>query len=95
MGATAVTGRSGLAAAKSALKAISSSWVHTPPARRCALYAARIFHLVLYRRFVDGVKPPTMLALFQASLVLGLYIFSMPESSTDDEVFALMGENID
>lgn len=89
----AAAGRFGPAAGKTALKDISI-WAHTPSARRCALHAARIYKLLLNRRFLDPIRLHSMVALFQAALVLGLYILSMPEPETDDG-YNLIDEEID
>ncbi|KAJ9132412.1 hypothetical protein NKR23_g11236 [Pleurostoma richardsiae] len=76
-------GRYGPAAAVSSLKEIST-WVLTPSARRCCLHAAQIFKLILNRKYSDAIRLHSMIALFQAALVLGLYVYAMPESDTGD-----------
>ncbi|KAH7124131.1 hypothetical protein B0J11DRAFT_331601 [Dendryphion nanum] len=70
-------GRSGAGPAVTALEDISA-WSQTPSARRAVLHAAHIFKLLFDRKVSDIVNPPSVVALFQAALVLGLYIFTLP-----------------
>ncbi|KAF2009820.1 hypothetical protein BU24DRAFT_378952 [Aaosphaeria arxii CBS 175.79] len=74
-------GRAGAQPAVTALEDISA-WSQTPSARRAVLHAAHIFKLLFDRKVSDIVNPPSVVALFQAALVLGLYIFTLPPSST-------------
>ncbi|KAM5349582.1 hypothetical protein ACJ41O_006087 [Fusarium nematophilum] len=76
-------GRSGPAAAAHAMKEISS-WATTPWARRSAFHAARIFKLVFSRRYCDPVKLHSIVALFQAALVFGFYLCTMPDHDSGD-----------
>ncbi|KAF2199958.1 hypothetical protein GQ43DRAFT_96793 [Delitschia confertaspora ATCC 74209] len=70
-------GRSGPGPAVSALEDIST-WAQTPSARRSVLHAAHIFKLLFDRKVSDIVTPHSVVALFQAALILGLYIFTLP-----------------
>ncbi|KAH6976475.1 hypothetical protein BKA56DRAFT_488082 [Ilyonectria sp. MPI-CAGE-AT-0026] len=76
-------GRSGPTTAAQALKDISN-WAFTSSARRSCIHAAHIFNLLLNRRVSDPVKLHSIIALFQASLVLGLYIFAIPTQDSTD-----------
>lgn len=70
-------GRAGPGPAVTALEDISA-WSQTPSARRSVLHASHIFKLLFDRKVSDIVNPHSVLALFQAALVLGLYIFTLP-----------------
>ncbi|KAF2270526.1 hypothetical protein CC78DRAFT_557294 [Lojkania enalia] len=72
-------GRAGPGPAVAALEDISA-WSQTPSARRSVLHAAHIFKLLFDRKVSDIVNPHSVLALFQAALVLGLYIFTLPST---------------
>ncbi|KAL1603704.1 hypothetical protein SLS60_005293 [Paraconiothyrium brasiliense] len=74
-------GRAGSGPAVAALEDISA-WSQTPSARRSVLHAAHIFKLLFDRKVSDIVNPHSVVALFQAALVLGLYIFTLPPTST-------------
>ncbi|VUC37780.1 unnamed protein product [Clonostachys rosea] len=78
-------GRSGPEPASLAMAEISK-WAATPPARRAALHAAQIFHLLYTRRVCEPVKLQSIIGLFQAALVLGFYICTRPDP-TSTEVF--------
>jgi hypothetical protein len=52
------------------------------PARRSVLHAAHIFKLLFDRKVSDIVNPHSVVALFQAALILGLYIFTIPPSTS-------------
>ncbi|ORY05702.1 hypothetical protein BCR34DRAFT_490720 [Clohesyomyces aquaticus] len=73
-------GRLGAAPAVTALEDISA-WSQTPSARRSVLHAAHIFKLLFDRKVSDIVNPHSVLSLFQAALVLGLYIFTLPSTA--------------
>jgi hypothetical protein len=73
-------GRSGPGPAVTALEDIST-WSQTPSARRSVLHAAHIFKLLFDRKVSDIVNPHSVVALFQAALVLGLYIFTLPANA--------------
>ncbi|OCL12647.1 hypothetical protein AOQ84DRAFT_333957 [Glonium stellatum] len=79
----AAAGRSGPGPAAIALKELSL-WASTPSARRSSIHAAHIFKLLLHRKYSDAVRLHSIIALFQAALVLGLYIYAMPMSDGDD-----------
>jgi hypothetical protein len=74
-------GRSGPEPAVNALEDIST-WSQTPSARRSVLHAAHIYKLLFDRKVSDIVNPHSVVALFHAALVLGLYIFTLPPSPT-------------
>ncbi|KAF1830641.1 hypothetical protein BDW02DRAFT_507131 [Decorospora gaudefroyi] len=74
-------GRSGPEPAVNALEDISA-WSQTPSARRSVLHAAHIYKLLFDRKVSDIVNPHSVVALFHAALVLGLYIFTLPPSPT-------------
>ncbi|KAF1911636.1 hypothetical protein BDU57DRAFT_552040 [Ampelomyces quisqualis] len=74
-------GRSGPEPAVSALEEISL-WSQTPSARRSVLHAAQIYKLLFDRKVSDIVNPHSVVALFHAALVLGLYIFTLPPAIT-------------
>ncbi|KAF2109515.1 hypothetical protein BDV96DRAFT_585716 [Lophiotrema nucula] len=73
-------GRAGPGPAVAALEDISA-WSQTPSARRSVLHAAHIFKLLFDRKVSDIVNPHSVLSLFQAALVLGLYIFTLPTTA--------------
>ncbi|KAI2479125.1 C2H2 type zinc finger domain containing protein [Pyrenophora tritici-repentis] len=70
-------GRSGPEPAVNALEDISA-WSQTPSARRSVLHAAHIYKLLFDRKVSDIVNPHSVVSLFRAALVLGLYIFTVP-----------------
>ncbi len=74
-------GRSGPEPAVNALEDISV-WCQTPSARRSVLHAAHIYKLLFDRKVSDIVNPHSVVALFHAALVLGLYIFALPPTSS-------------
>ncbi|KAH8658347.1 hypothetical protein BX600DRAFT_552491 [Xylariales sp. PMI_506] len=69
-------GRNGAEPARAALQEIAA-WSHTRYARRACLHAAGIYNAMTRRRISDGTMFHSEVALFMASLVLGLYIFMM------------------
>jgi hypothetical protein len=74
-------GRGGAEPAAIALEHISA-WTQTPTARRSILHAAHIYKLLSDRKVSDIVHPHSIVALFHAALVLGLYIFTVPPSTS-------------
>lgn len=74
-------GRAGPGPAVAALEDISA-WSQTQSARRSMLHAAHIFKHLFERKVSDVVNPHSVVALFQAALVLGLYIFTLPPTTT-------------
>ncbi|EMD85184.1 hypothetical protein COCC4DRAFT_181238 [Bipolaris maydis ATCC 48331] len=73
-------GRSGPEPAVNALEDISA-WSQTPSARRSILHASQIYKLLFDRKVSDIVNPHSVVALFEAALILGLYIFTVPPHS--------------
>ncbi|KAL6703759.1 hypothetical protein ACN47E_009140 [Coniothyrium glycines] len=85
-------GRAGPEPAVDALDDIAT-WSQTPSARRSVLHAAHIFKLLFDRKVSDIVNPHSVVALFHAALVLGLYIFTLPPmmtSGVDDACIELL-----
>jgi hypothetical protein len=76
-------GRAGAGPAANALEHISA-WTQTSTARRSILHAAQIYKLLSDRKVSDVVHPHSIVALFHAALVLGLYVFTVPPSSSSD-----------
>lgn len=74
-------GRAGSGPAVAALEDISA-WSQTQSARRSVLHAAHIYKLLVDRKVSDIVNPHSVVALFHAALVLGLYIFTLPPTTT-------------
>lgn len=74
-------GRAGPEPAVNALEDISA-WSQTPSARRSVLHAAHIYKLLFDRKVSDIVNPHSVVALFHAALVLGLYIFTLPPAAS-------------
>lgn len=72
-------GRAGAGPAATALDHIST-WSQTSTARRSILHAAHIHKLLSNRKVSDIVHPHSIVALFHATLVLGLYIFTVGSS---------------
>lgn len=73
-------GRFGAEQANFALNQISQSWVHTPEARRACLHAAQIFDVLSRCRALDRITVQSEAAAFESALVLGLYLYLLPES---------------
>ncbi|PSN62983.1 hypothetical protein BS50DRAFT_637541 [Corynespora cassiicola Philippines] len=73
-------GRAGPGPAVTALEDISA-WSQTQSARRAVLHAAQIYKLLFDRKVSDIVNPHSVVAVFQAALVLGLYIFTLPPNA--------------
>lgn len=74
-------GRDGPEPAVNALDDIAA-WSQTSSARRSVLHAAHIYKLLSDRKVSDIVNPHSVVALFHAALVLGLYIFTLPPTTT-------------
>ena len=72
-------GRAGAGPASIALEHIST-WTQSPTARRSILHAAHIYKLLSDRKVSDVVHPHSIVALFHAALVLGLYVFTVGPS---------------
>jgi hypothetical protein len=73
-------GRAGPAPARKALDDIAE-WSQTPAARRACLHAAHIYKSMTNRKASDHPTFQSILSLFSAALVLGLYTFMVPSSA--------------
>ncbi|KAL4752379.1 hypothetical protein BDW72DRAFT_72603 [Aspergillus terricola var. indicus] len=73
-------GRAGPGPAKKALDDIAT-WSQTPAARRACLHAAHIYKAMTNRKASDHTMFHSVFSLFSAALVLGLYIFMVPNPS--------------
>ncbi|KIW79268.1 hypothetical protein Z517_05880 [Fonsecaea pedrosoi CBS 271.37] len=78
------SGRDGAERAKNALDDIAT-WSQTAAARRACLHAAHTFSCMSRRRLIDGTSYEAEVALVHAALVLGLYVFVMPQPDETDE----------
>lgn len=72
-------GRAGPVPARKALDDIAA-WSQTPAARRACLHAAHIYKSMATRKTSDHPICHSVFSLFSAALVLGLYIFMVPNS---------------
>ncbi|KAL4810786.1 hypothetical protein BDV18DRAFT_2322 [Aspergillus unguis] len=70
-------GRAGPGPARKALDDIAT-WSQTPAARRACLHAAHIYKAMTNRKASDHTMFHSVFSLFSAALVLGLYIFMVP-----------------
>ncbi|ETI24107.1 hypothetical protein G647_03476 [Cladophialophora carrionii CBS 160.54] len=82
------SGREGAESAKGALDAIAT-WSQTSAARRACVHAAQTFLIMSKRRPIDGTSYEAEIALVHAALVLGLYVFVMPQDDPDTRPRAL------
>ncbi|KAL2871046.1 FTFMHR domain-containing protein [Aspergillus lucknowensis] len=73
-------GRAGPGPARKALDDIAA-WSQTPAARRACLHAAHIYKAMTNRKASDHTMFHSVFSLFSAALVLGLYIFMVPNPS--------------
>ncbi|KAL3495359.1 hypothetical protein BJX62DRAFT_195850 [Aspergillus germanicus] len=73
-------GRAGAGPARKALDDIAT-WSQTPAARRACLHAAHIYKAMTNRKASDHTMFHSVFSLFSAALVLGLYIFMVPNPS--------------
>ncbi|KAK5209146.1 hypothetical protein LTR96_005518 [Exophiala xenobiotica] len=73
-------GRYGAEQANPALNQLSQSWVHTPAARRACLHAAQTFLILSRCRASDRITVQSEAAAFESALVLGIYLYLLPES---------------
>ncbi|KAF7131084.1 hypothetical protein CNMCM5793_004071 [Aspergillus hiratsukae] len=89
-------GRDGAESARAALRDIAI-WSQTFQARRACLHAAGIYMAMSRRRINDGTMFHSEPALFQAALVLGLYVFMMnnPAGEYNDEMHLDSSRNSD
>ncbi|PWY82930.1 hypothetical protein BO70DRAFT_428993 [Aspergillus heteromorphus CBS 117.55] len=72
-------GRSGPGPAQKALDDIAA-WSQTPAARRACLHAAHIYKAMTNRKASDHMMFHSVFSLFSAALVLGLYVFMVPNA---------------
>lgn len=73
-------GREGPGPARQALNDIAV-WSQTPAARRSCLHAAHVYKVMTMRKTSDQPTFHSVASLFSAALVLGLYIFMVPDSA--------------
>ncbi|KAF0642362.1 hypothetical protein FPSE5266_20121 [Fusarium pseudograminearum] len=78
-------GRTNVEEAHSALKLIAS-WSKTKAARRACLHAAGIYKAMGRRRINDDMMLHSEASMFLAALVLGLYIFMVPQGGDVDDI---------
>ncbi|KAJ3463676.1 hypothetical protein MRS44_008462 [Fusarium solani] len=89
-------GREGIHAGKEALESIVG-WAQSPSARRACLHAAHIYAAMSRRKVSDGTTFLSEDAIFNAALVLGLYLLVGPDSlqeGGETEPFELL-EDVD
>ena len=87
-------GRAGAGPAATALEHISA-WTRTSTSRRSILHAAQIYKLLSDRKVSDIVHPHSIVALFHAALVLGLYIFTVSPSPDSDHTCYELSDSVD
>lgn len=76
-------GREGIEVGKAALEKILA-WAHSPNARRACLHAAQVYVCMMRRRITDGTTFMSEVALFNAALVVGLYVYASPATLEED-----------
>ncbi|KAJ5084687.1 hypothetical protein NUU61_009266 [Penicillium alfredii] len=74
-------GRAGPGPAQKALDDIAE-WSQTPAARRACLHAAHIYKAMTNRKASDQPSFHSVVSLFAAALVLGLYTFMLPNTAS-------------
>lgn len=72
-------GREGMEVAKAALEKILV-WAHSPHSRRACLHAAQVYVCMMKRRITDGTMFMSEVALFNAALIVGLYVYASPST---------------
>ncbi|KAM9883678.1 hypothetical protein VDGE_08145 [Verticillium dahliae] len=72
-------GREGMEAGKTALEKVFV-WAQTAHARRACLHAAQVYVCMAKRKISDGTMFMSEIALFNAALVLGLYVYAAPDT---------------
>ncbi|KAK4937746.1 hypothetical protein LTR10_021691 [Elasticomyces elasticus] len=78
------SGREGLLAARTAMKAVSE-WSQTSRARRAILHAAQIYDILASSRLGEwNIARPDLL-LFQSALVLSMYLFASKSGGNDHD----------
>ncbi|KAI4749685.1 hypothetical protein E4T50_00063 [Aureobasidium sp. EXF-12298] len=75
-------GRAGAGPAGKALADVED-WARTSSARRACVHAAQSFKLLSNRKVSESITLNSMSALFCSALVLGLYLFTVPETEVD------------
>ncbi|KAE8353144.1 hypothetical protein BDV28DRAFT_113119 [Aspergillus coremiiformis] len=73
-------GRAGPGPARKALDEITA-WSQTPAARRACLHAAHVYKVMINRKASDHITFHSVVSLFSAALVLGLYIYMVPSNT--------------
>ncbi|KAJ4986318.1 hypothetical protein SVAN01_08135 [Stagonosporopsis vannaccii] len=76
-------GREGITVGKVALERILV-WAHSPYARRACLHAAQVYVCMMRRMITDGTTFMSEIALFNAALVVGLYVYASPSTLEGD-----------
>ncbi|PYI00162.1 hypothetical protein BO71DRAFT_312245 [Aspergillus ellipticus CBS 707.79] len=84
-------GRSGPAPARKALDDIAA-WSQTPAARRACLHAAQIYQAMTNRKASDHTMFHSVFSLFSAALVLGLYVFMVPNAQSGGPAIELLDD---
>ena len=90
-------GRQGAERARAALNEIAI-WTRTSYARRACVHAAQTYLLMSRRKTSDGIMFHSETALFASALVLGLYLYLVPnpknlsQVTADIETFELLDE---
>lgn len=87
-------GRNGPEAAKAALERLRP-WAESPSARRACLHAAQMFMVINNHRRSDGVMLHSEMALFNAALVMGFYLFTAPNFKSSDGACYDVFEEVD
>ncbi|KAH0404710.1 hypothetical protein KCU89_g847, partial [Aureobasidium melanogenum] len=75
-------GRAGAGPAGKALADVED-WARTSSARRACVHAAQSFKLLSNRKVSESITLNSMSALFCSALILGLYLFTVPETEAD------------
>ncbi|KAG8623122.1 hypothetical protein KVT40_008098 [Elsinoe batatas] len=71
-------GRSGASRGATALSDIAT-WSKTPAARRAAIHSAHTYRYLSNRKVSDTMMLNCLSALFSAALILGLFVFQIPQ----------------
>ncbi|PNS17540.1 hydrogen peroxide stress regulator 1 [Sphaceloma murrayae] len=74
-------GRSGALRGATALTDIAT-WSKTPAARRAAIHSAHTYRYLSNRKVSDTMMLNCLSALFSAALILGLFVFQIPQDET-------------
>ncbi|KAA8648555.1 FTFMHR domain-containing protein [Aspergillus tanneri] len=73
-------GRAGPGPVQKALDDIAA-WSQTPAARRACLHAAHIYKAMVNRKASDQIMSHSVFSIFSAAIVLGLYVFVVPNTT--------------